>query len=108
MNYSQLVLKSGRDRSVRNRHPWIYSGAVKTRPAKVGEGEIVAVCTNDGEVLGLGHYAPQSTLICRMFHFGGPNGFDSGQSVVSALEFEACSRTKCTRRRERAAVQTND
>ncbi|MBK9450037.1 MAG: class I SAM-dependent rRNA methyltransferase [Bacteroidetes bacterium] len=70
MNYPQLVLKSGRDRAVRNRHPWIFSGAVKERPAKVGEGEIVAVCTNDGEVLGLGHYAPQSTLICRLFHFG--------------------------------------
>ncbi len=70
MNYPQLVLKSGRDRAVRNRHPWIFSGAVKTRPSKVGEGEIVAVCDNEGEVLGLGHYAPQSTLICRLFHFG--------------------------------------
>lgn len=70
MNYPQLVLKSGRDRAVRNRHPWIFSGAVKERPAKVGEGEIVAVCTNDGEILGLGHYAPQSTLICRLFSFG--------------------------------------
>ncbi len=70
MDYPKLVLKSGRDRSARNRHPWIYSGAVKTRPAKVGEGAIVAVCDNEGEVLGLGHYSPQSTLICRMFCFG--------------------------------------
>ncbi|MFN8393432.1 MAG: class I SAM-dependent rRNA methyltransferase [Bacteroidia bacterium] len=70
MNYPQLILKSGRDRSVRNRHPWIFSGAVKQRPSGVGEGAIVAVVTNDGEVLGLGHYAPQATLICRMFHFG--------------------------------------
>ncbi len=70
MDYPRLVLKSGRDRSARNRHPWIYSGAVKERPAKVGDGAIVAVCDNEGEVLGLGHYAPQSTLICRMFSFG--------------------------------------
>lgn len=70
MSYPQLVLKSGRDKAVRNRHPWIFSGAVKTRPAKVGEGAIVAVCSNDGEVLGLGHYAPQATLICRLFCFG--------------------------------------
>lgn len=70
MNYPQLVLKSGRERSVLNRHPWIYSGAVKTRPAKVGDGAVVAVCDNEGAVLGHGHYSPQSTLICRMFHFG--------------------------------------
>jgi 23S rRNA (cytosine1962-C5)-methyltransferase len=70
MNHPQLVLKSGRDRSVRNRHPWIFSGAVKTKPHKAGEGDIVAVVTNDGEFLGLGHYAPQATLICRMFAFG--------------------------------------
>lgn len=70
MDYPRLVLKSGRDRSARNRHPWIYSGAVKERPARVGDGEIVAVTDNDGEVLGLGHYAPQSTLICRLFSFG--------------------------------------
>ncbi|MFM2375083.1 MAG: hypothetical protein RLZZ165_180 [Bacteroidota bacterium] len=83
MNYPQLILKSGRDRSVRNRHPWIFSGAAKTRPSGAREGEIVAVVTNDGEVLGLGHYAPQATLICRMFHFG-------GQAVHVDDEFWEC------------------
>jgi 23S rRNA (cytosine1962-C5)-methyltransferase len=71
MNHPPLVLKPGRDRAVRNRHPWIFSGAVKSRPHKAGEGDIVAVVTDAGEMLGLGHYAPQATLICRMFHFGG-------------------------------------
>jgi 23S rRNA (cytosine1962-C5)-methyltransferase len=83
MNYPRLVLKSGRDRSARNRHPWIYSGAVKERPSKVGDGAIVAVCDNEGEVLGLGHYAPQSTLICRMFSFG------KEESEVDASYWEA-------------------
>lgn len=68
-NIPQLVLKSGRDKSVRNRHPWIFSGAVKDRP-QAKEGDVVAVHSNKGELLAYGHYAPQSTLICRMFAFG--------------------------------------
>lgn len=70
MNYPQLVLKSGRDRAVRNRHPWIFSGAIKHKPKKANEGDIVEVTDNDGELLGLGHYAPNAALACRLFHFG--------------------------------------
>ncbi|MEM6268795.1 MAG: class I SAM-dependent rRNA methyltransferase [Bacteroidota bacterium] len=68
MNYPQLVLKSGRERSVRNRHPWLYSGAIKTRP-QAGVGDIVAICDNHGELLALGHYHPEATLACRIFAF---------------------------------------
>jgi 23S rRNA (cytosine1962-C5)-methyltransferase len=68
MNYTQLVLKSGRERSVNNRHPWLFSGGVKFRP-KATPGSIVAVTSNNGDLLGYGHYHPESTLICRMFAF---------------------------------------
>ncbi|MCL4105545.1 UNVERIFIED_CONTAM: hypothetical protein GTU68_057420, partial [Idotea baltica] len=64
-----LILKSGRDRSLRNRHPWVYSGGVKERP-KAGTGAIVAVRDNQGNLLGHGHYAPDTSLICRVFDFG--------------------------------------
>ncbi len=67
--YPAIVLKSGRDRSLRNRHPWVFSGGVKVRP-RAGSGEIVAVRDNKGTLLGHGHYAPDASLICRMFHFG--------------------------------------
>lgn len=94
MNYPQLVLKSGRDRAVRNRHPWVFSGAVKQRPPKIGEGEVVAVCSNEGEVLGLGHYAPQATLICRMFAFG------AGIGEVNAAFWEGKLRSALEYRRQ--------
>jgi len=67
-SYPSLILKSGRDRSLRNRHPWVYSGGVKERP-KAGTGEIVAVRDNKGNLLGHGHYAPDTSLICRVFDF---------------------------------------
>ncbi|MFN3315191.1 MAG: hypothetical protein ACK40K_00095 [Raineya sp.] len=32
MSFPKLVLKSGRERSLQNKHSWVYSGAVKTLP----------------------------------------------------------------------------
>jgi 23S rRNA (cytosine1962-C5)-methyltransferase len=68
-SYPRLVLKKGRDRAVRNRHPWVFSGAVESKP-QAALGAIVQVHASDGQLLGYGHYAPNATLICRMFHFG--------------------------------------
>lgn len=68
MPYPVLTLKSGKDRAVRNMHPWVYSGAVKNRP-QAAEGDIVAISDNKGEVLGWGHYSKKGTIICRIFSF---------------------------------------
>ena len=43
---SSIVLKPGRERSVRNRHPWIFSGAI-ARSAPVDADE-VDVYSDDG------------------------------------------------------------
>jgi len=79
-DYPQLVLRSGRDRSVLNRHPWVFSGAVKERPKGCGEGAIVAVASNQGKVLAYGFYAPNSQIIVRLFQFGAEaHAFDGAQ-----------------------------
>jgi 23S rRNA (cytosine1962-C5)-methyltransferase len=64
----QLILKSGRDRSIIHRHPWIFSGAVKTMP-KAENGEIIEVCDNDNKLLGYGFFSDQSQITVRMFEF---------------------------------------
>jgi 23S rRNA (cytosine1962-C5)-methyltransferase len=63
-----LTLKSGRDRSVRNRHPWIFSGGVKGLP-QAQNGDIVQVTDNQHQLLGYGFFDPHSQIICRMFEF---------------------------------------
>ncbi|MDP3927650.1 MAG: class I SAM-dependent rRNA methyltransferase [Bacteroidota bacterium] len=68
MNYKKLVLKSGRERSLLNRHPWVFSGAVKTLP-EAQNGDIVEVRTNHNELLGFGFFAPNSQIVCRVFEF---------------------------------------
>lgn len=63
-----LVLKSGRDRSVINRHPWIFSGAVKQMP-QAENGEIIQVTDNQNQLLGYGFFSEHSQITCRMFEF---------------------------------------
>lgn len=69
MKIAELELKSGRERSVINRHPWLFSGAVKTFP-KAKEGDIICVKDNKSNVLAYGFYSPNSQIVCRMFDFG--------------------------------------
>lgn len=68
MNYKKLVLKSGRERSLLNRHPWVFSGAVKTLP-EAENGDIIEVRNNHNELLGFGFFAPNSQIVCRVFEF---------------------------------------
>jgi 23S rRNA (cytosine1962-C5)-methyltransferase len=68
--YKNLILKSGRDRSVTNRHPWLFSGAIKSMPS-AENGDIVAVRDNGHTLLGYGFFSPQSQITCRLFDFSG-------------------------------------
>ncbi len=65
---ADLVLKPKRDRAVRNRHPWIFSGAVAVAP-DVAEGDIVRVVAADGAALGYGHWIPGRDICCRLLLF---------------------------------------
>jgi 23S rRNA (cytosine1962-C5)-methyltransferase len=66
--YKNIILKSGRDRSVINRHPWLFSGGVKQLP-EAQNGDIVAVRDNQNNLLGYGFFSPQSQIVCRIFEF---------------------------------------
>jgi 23S rRNA (cytosine1962-C5)-methyltransferase len=56
MNYPKVILKSGKDQSVRRYHPWIFSGAIKKIIGHVNEGDLVYVTDNKDEFLAIGHY----------------------------------------------------
>ncbi|TGE14478.1 class I SAM-dependent rRNA methyltransferase [Hymenobacter elongatus] len=64
-----VTLKSGKDHSLRRFHPWVFSGAIARLQGEVTEGEVVLVQAANGEVLGMGHYAPGSIAV-RMLDFG--------------------------------------
>ena len=64
-----VFLKKGRDHSVRNRHPWIFSGAIDRLEGEAAPGDIVLVRDAAGEALGFGAYSPTSQIRIRMLTF---------------------------------------
>jgi 23S rRNA (cytosine1962-C5)-methyltransferase len=65
----KIVLKSGKDQSVRRFHPWVFSGAIKkVYGGEPAEGDVVEVYDNKDEFLALGHYQVGSIAI-RLFSF---------------------------------------
>ncbi len=64
----KIVLKSGKDQSLRRFHPWVFSGAIKKIYGNPAEGEEVVVYDNKDEFLALGHYQVGSIAI-RVFSF---------------------------------------
>jgi len=62
-NHTKVVLKSGKDQSLKRFHPWVFSGAIKKMVGAVSEGDLVAVYSNKDEFLGIGHYQIGSIAI---------------------------------------------
>lgn len=60
---TKIVLKSGKEQSVRRYHPWIFSGAIKKIYGNPSEGDLVDVYDNKDTFLAVGHYAPGSIAI---------------------------------------------
>lgn len=64
-----VVLKPGRDKAVRNRHHWIFSGAIRDLPG-FEDGAILPVRDARGELLGHGYFNRKSSITGRMVAFG--------------------------------------
>lgn len=52
----KIILKRGRDESLRRFHPWVFSGAIAEIQGNPAEGDMVSVHSSDGSVLAYGHY----------------------------------------------------
>src|SRR5712692_6080463 len=65
----RLILKPGRDESVRRRHPWLFSGAVAEARGDGSDG-VAEVVDAGGEILGRGSYSPDSQIVARLWTFG--------------------------------------
>ena len=61
----RLILKPGREKSLRRRHPWVFSGAVARIEGKPDLGDTVEVRSADGELLAIAAYSPHSQIRAR-------------------------------------------
>ena len=69
MELVKIILKSGKDQSLRRKHPWVFSGAIKKMLGQPAEGDLVQVFDNKDEVLATGHYQ-QGSIAIRVLAFG--------------------------------------
>jgi len=64
-----LLLKAGRDKSVKRRHPWIFSGAVERVDGNPDSGETVLVKSAEGQIIALAAWSPESQIRARVWSF---------------------------------------
>src|SRR5690554_1627929 len=64
----KIILKPGKEQSIKRFHPWIFSGAIKEISGNVSEGDIVSVYSANHEFLGAGHYQI-GTIAVRILSF---------------------------------------
>jgi len=61
-----IYLKSGRDKPVRMRHPWIFSGSISKVEGAGRPGDLCRVFSSKGEFLATGYFNPESAINVRV------------------------------------------
>ena len=72
MTRPQLIIAAGKEKALMRRHPWIFSGAVKRMVGRPQEGDLVDVCTANGQWVATGHYQNDS-IVCKVLSFDTPD-----------------------------------
>lgn len=64
-----LVLRGGRDKSVKRLHPWIFSGAIERVDGNPESGETMLVKSAEGKILALAAWSSASQIRARVWSF---------------------------------------
>ncbi len=65
--YASLILKPGREKSLKRRHPWVFAGAIARIEGKPVSGETVELHSAEGEFLAVAAYSPESQIRARVW-----------------------------------------
>lgn len=65
---ARIILRSGKDQSLRRNHPWIFSGAIKKIQGTAREGDLVDLYDNKEEYLATGHFQ-EGSIAVRVLSF---------------------------------------
>ena len=66
---ARVVLKAGREKSLRHRHPWVFSGAIEKVEGQPASGDIVSVVARDGAFLARAGWSNDSQIRARAWTF---------------------------------------
>ena len=82
-------LKPGREKSLRRRHPWVFSGAVGRVDGEPEPGATVDLVGSSGEFLARGAWSPASQIRARVWSFEANEAIDAAffrRRLVRAVE----------------------
>jgi 23S rRNA (cytosine1962-C5)-methyltransferase len=82
-----LRLAPGRDKSLRERHPWIFSGAIAAVEGSPQSGDTVDVIRDDGAFVARAAYSPSSQIRARVWTF------DEGEEIDTAFFIRRVTRS---------------
>lgn len=78
----KVILKKGREKSVLQRHPWIFSGAIESLPS-FENGELLSVYDSQNHFLAKAHFHKTNSISGRILTFEDELGL---QAIFKALE----------------------
>lgn len=73
-----IYLRKGKEKAVRQLHPWIFSGAIEKLSGKPENGEVVQVLDAKGDFLASGFYNAQSRVAVRVLAWSSQQAIDEG------------------------------
>ena len=86
-----VVLAPGREKSLRLRHPWIFSGAIERVEGNPASGDTVSVVAADGTFAAHAAYSPMSQIRARVW------SFDSDATIDDAFFARTVARAVAAR-----------
>ncbi|RUO25772.1 23S rRNA (cytosine(1962)-C(5))-methyltransferase RlmI [Aliidiomarina minuta] len=87
----QLIIKQGKEKALRRRHPWVFTGAVHKIKGKPGLGDTVELVDQKGDFLGRAAYSPHSQICARVW------SFDAAEDIDDAFFLRRIERAKALR-----------
>src|ERR1700753_2911442 len=73
----RVVLKSGREKPIGNRHPWIFSGAIESVGEGIEDGAIAEVVGRGGDFLARGMVSLRAQITVRILSFDPAEAIDT-------------------------------
>jgi 23S rRNA (cytosine1962-C5)-methyltransferase len=74
---ARMILKPGREKSVRLRHPWVFAGALESHDSTIEPGSTVDIFSHEGEWLARGSYNAKSQIAIRIWTWKESQAVDS-------------------------------
>lgn len=93
-----VILRTGREKPIRRRHPWIFSGAIRQIDGDVEDGGIADVVSAQGEFLARGYINRRSQIVVRLLTWDEDEAIDGAfwrRRLRRAIEARGAEKSAC-------------